>query len=224
MVNSLKIETIDLLKEYRQGDQIVTALNSINFSVTSGEFIGITGRSGSGKSTLLNILAGLTLPTSGNVLLDKKDIFSLDDKELSLYRNATIGCVPQQYSLLSNLTVLDNVRLPFHLAKREGDSIKAAQKLLKLVGLDKLAGRLPKRLSGGQLKRVVIARALMNNPKFLLADEPTGDLDTQTTEEVMAIFRKVVKEGTGIIMVTHDVDTTAYGDKHFVMDSGELSN
>jgi len=222
MVNSLKLETTDLIKEYTQGDQLVTALNNINFSVTNGEFMCITGRSGSGKSTLLNILAGLTLPTSGNVLLDGKNIFSLNDKALSLYRNTTLGCIPQQYSLMSNLTVLDNVRLPFHLAKREGDSTKTAQKLLKMVGLDKLAGRLPKRLSGGQLKRVVIARALINSPKFLLADEPTGDLDTQTTEEIMTIFKEIAKEGTAIVMVTHDIETTEYADKHFVMDSGKL--
>ena len=221
-MNSLKLETTDLIKEYTQGDQLVTALNNINFSVTNGEFMCITGRSGSGKSTLLNILAGLTLPTSGNVLLDGKNIFSLNDKALSLYRNTTLGCIPQQYSLMSNLTVLDNVRLPFHLAKREGDSTKTAQKLLKMVGLDKLAGRLPKRLSGGQLKRVVIARALINSPKFLLADEPTGDLDTQTTEEIMTIFKEIAKEGTAIVMVTHDIETTEYADKHFVMDSGKL--
>lgn len=206
-----------------QGDQKITALNNVNFSIQSGDFVCITGRSGNGKSTLLNILAGLTIPTSGTVLLDEQDIFSLSDKELSQYRNVKIGCIPQQHSILSNLTVLDNVRLPYHLAKRDGDSTMEAYRLLASVGLEKLAMRIPKRLSGGQLKRVAIARAMMNSPKLLLADEPTGDLDSQTTIEIMEIFKKVAKEGTAVLMVTHDLETTGYADKCYNMSKGVLS-
>ena len=222
-MSSLKIEVKDLVKEYMSGDEPLLALDHVNFSISSGEFISITGRSGSGKSTLLNIIAGLTLPTSGNVYLDGQDIFALSDAELSLYRNATIGCLPQVSSVLSALSVLDNVRLPYHLAKREGDSEAEALRLLEMVGLEKLAKRMPKRLSGGQVKRVAIARALMNKPCFLLIDEPTGDLDTQTTEEIMAIFRKVADEGTAVLMITHDLETTEYADKRFEMSSGVLS-
>ena len=216
------LEVKNLVKEYIQGDHTTKALNGVSLSISGGEFFSITGRSGSGKSTLLNIIAGLTVPTSGSVLWDGRDIFALSDKDISMYRNAGIGCVPQQYSVLSNLTVLDNVRLPFHLAKRGGDSGKDAHRLLELVGIGKLANRMPKRLSGGQLKRVAIARAMMNGPGLLLADEPTGDLDAQTTGEIMRIFRKVADEGTAVLMVTHDLDTTEYSDRRFDMNAGVL--
>ena len=219
----MKIEARDLVKTYDQSDETIVALDHVNFSIESGEFVSITGRSGSGKSTLLNIIAGLTLPTSGTVCLDGRDIFSLSDEELSLYRNANLGCLPQVSSALSSLTVLENVRLPFHLAKRKGDSEPEARRLLKLVGLEKLANRLPKRLSGGQVKRVAIARALMNKPGFLLVDEPTGDLDTQTTEKIMQLFKQVADEGTAVLMVTHELETTEYADKRFDMCEGVLS-
>lgn len=219
---TLIIEAKNLTKEYRQGDQKVMALNDVSLSIQRGAFYSITGRSGNGKSTLLNILAGLTIPTSGKVLVDGQGIFALSDEELSLYRNVKIGCIPQQHSVLSNLTVLDNVRLPFHLAKREGDSTKEAHRLLASVGLEKLAGRMPKRLSGGQLKRVAIARALINKPGLLLADEPTGDLDAETTKEIMQIFKKIANDGTAILMVTHDLDTTEYADRHYNMTNGRI--
>jgi len=219
----MNLDAKNLVKEYTQGDESIRALDDVNFSISSGEFISITGRSGSGKSTFLNILAGLTMPTSGGVYLDGQDIFARSDAALSLYRNATVGCLPQQSSALTNLTVLDNVRLPFHLAKREGDSEQEARRLLKMVGLGKLASRMPKRLSGGQLKRVAIARALINKPDFLLVDEPTGDLDAETTEEIMQLFRKVADEGTAILMVTHELETTEYADQRFQMSRGVLS-
>ncbi|MCL2404713.1 MAG: ABC transporter ATP-binding protein [Defluviitaleaceae bacterium] len=218
----MKIEIKSLVKEYKQGDQTISALKKVNLTITSGEFYSITGRSGSGKTTLLNIVAGLTTPTSGNVLLDGKDIFTLSDSALSLYRNATIGCVMQQHSVLANLTVLDNVRLPFHLAKREGDSAKEAYRLLSLMGIEDLAKRMPKRLSGGQIKRVVIARALINKPMLLLADEPTGDLDSHTTKEIMQTLKTVASEGTAILMVTHDHDANEYASTHFSMNDGAL--
>lgn len=219
----MKIQVRDVVKTYDQSDETVVALDCVNFSIEQGEFISITGRSGSGKSTLLNIIAGLTIPTSGSVYLDGQDIFSFSDQELSLYRNESLGCLPQVSSALGSLTVLENVRLPFHLAKREGDSEAEARRLLKLVGLEKLANRLPKRLSGGQVKRVAIARALMNRPGFLLVDEPTGDLDAQTTEKIMQLFRQVADEGTAVLMVTHELETTEYADKRFDMRDGALS-
>ena len=222
-MNEIRIQVVNLVKEYTQGEQLIMALDHICFSIASGEFISITGRSGSGKSTLLNVLAGLTIPTSGSVLLEGKDLFTLSDDEISMYRNSRIGCVPQVSSILANLTVLDNVRLPFHLAKRKGDSSVEALRLLRLVGIEKLAARMPKRLSGGQLKRVVIARALMNEPDFLFADEPTGDLDAQTTEEIISVFKKMTDEGVAVLMVTHDLDVTEYTDSRYKMDRGVLS-
>ena len=222
-MNRLNIEVKNLVKKYNQGDQTITALNSVNISISSGSIYSVMGRSGSGKSTLLNIIAGLTVPTSGKVLIDGEDIFDLSDEAISMYRNAKIGCIPQQHSTLSNLTVLDNVRLPFHLAKREGDSTKEAYRLLELVGLEKMAMRMPKRLSGGQLKRVAIARAMINKPGLLLGDEPTSDLDAQTTKDIMSIFRKATDEGMAVLMVTHDLDTTGYADICFNMNDGTLS-
>lgn len=219
----MKIEVKNLTKEYKQGDETIHALKKVSFVLKQGDFISVTGRSGSGKSTLLNIMAGLTTPTSGSVFIDNTNIFTLSDKEISLYRNANIGCVPQVSSVLASLNVLDNVRLPFHLAKREGDSVKEAERLLKLVGLEKFAKRKPKRLSGGQVKRVAIARALINNPNFLLIDEPTGDLDAETTEEIMKIFRNVASEGTAIFMITHDLETTEYASKRYTMNKGVLA-
>lgn len=221
-MNNVKLELKNISKEYKQGDQLIKAVDNVNFSISSGDFFSIRGRSGSGKTTLLNMIAGLTIPTSGSVLSKGEDIFALPDKELSMYRNAAIGCIPQQFSVLSNLTVLDNVRLPFHLAKREGDSTTEARRLLALVGIEKLAERMPKRLSGGQLKRVAIARALINKPGLLLADEPTGDLDTQTTADIMNIFKKISEEGTAVLMVTHDIDTVELSGKQFIMDNGNL--
>jgi putative ABC transport system ATP-binding protein len=216
-------EIKNLTKEYKQGDQIIRALSELDFSMPQGAFYSITGRSGSGKSTLLNIIAGLTLPSSGNVIYKGQDIFTLSDKEFSMYRNTKIGCIPQQHSILSNLTVLDNVRIPFYLSKKSGSSAEKARSLLSLVGMEKLAHTMPKRLSGGQLKRVAIARAMMNAPELLLADEPTGDLDAETTREIMAIFRALVNEGTTLLMVTHDLDTTAYADKNYIMQQGTLT-
>ena len=184
----MTIQVKNIVKEYLAVDEKVLALDNVDFSITSGQFLAITGRSGSGKSTLMNIMAGLTNPTSGTVTLNGKDIFSFSDTELSLYRNATVGCLPQVSSVLPSLTVLDNVRLPFHLSNRKGSSEKRAHTLLEMMGIGELADRKPKRLSGGQMKRVAIARAMMNKPDFLLVDEPTGDLDTQTTEEIMQIL------------------------------------
>lgn len=219
----MTIEVKNLVKQYTRGGRRIEVLKGINLSVSSGEFISVTGRSGSGKSTLVNIIAGLTRPTLGSVFWDGKDIFTFSDKEMSLYRNATIGCVPQGHSALSSLTVMDNVRLPFHFARHEGDSSKEADRLLKLFQIEMLADSPPKSLSGGELKRMAIARAMINKPGFLLVDEPTGDLDTQTTRTIMKIFRKAADEGMAVLMITHDLDTINYADKNFMMDNGALT-
>ena len=218
----MKIEVKNVTKEYLHGDDHTKAMDNVNFEISGGEFLCVLGRSGSGKTTLMNVMAGLTLPTSGDVLLDGRDIFAMCDREISLYRNEIVGCVPQVSSVLANLTVLDNVRLPFYLAKRKGDPTERARELLKMVGIEKLCNRLPKRLSGGQLKRVAIARAMMNEPKFLLVDEPTADLDAETTVEIMEIFRKLANEGTGVLMITHELETAEYADRLFNMKNGVL--
>ena len=222
-MNELILEAKNLVKEYVQGDEVTRVLDNINLSVTKGEFIIITGRSGSGKTTLLNIMAGLTFPSSGKVLFNGQDIFSLTDKELSAHRNSRLGFIQQVSSALSNLTVLDNVRLPFFLMKRQGDPTDQAMKILEMLGIEKLAEKLPKRLSGGQLKRVVIARAMINKPDFILADEPTSDLDDQTAAEIINVFRELASNGTGIIMITHDLETICHANKQYNLVGSHLT-
>lgn len=217
------LEVKNLIKEYIQGDDLTRVLDDVNLSVTNGEFIIITGRSGSGKTTLLNIMAGLTFPSSGKVLFSGQDIFSLTDKELSAYRNSKIGFIPQVSSVLSNLTVLDNVRLPFFLMKRQGDPTGEAVKILGMLGIEKLMEKSPKRLSGGQLKRVAIARAMINKPDFILADEPTSDLDDQTAMEIIKVFTELAVNGTGIIMITHDLETLGHANKQYNLIGGHLT-
>jgi len=217
------LEVKNLTKEYIQGDEVTRVLDDVNLSVTKGEFIIITGRSGSGKTTLLNIMAGLTFPSSGKVLFSGQDIFSLTDKELSAFRNSKIGFIPQISSVLSNLTVLDNVRLPFFLMKRQGDPTDEAMKILGMLGIEKLAEKLPKRLSGGQLKRVAIARAMINKPDFILADEPTSDLDDQTAMEIIKVFTELAGNGTGIIMITHDLEILGHANKQYNLIGGHLT-
>ena len=217
------IEVKNLIKNYMRGGRETHVLKGINLSISSGEFISINGRSGSGKSTLINIIAGLTMPTSGSVCWDGKDIFAFTDGEMSVYRNTLIGCIPQGHSALTNLTVIDNVRLPFYFTQREGDSTERAMELLKQFEIEMLADSMPKTLSGGELKRMAIARAMINKPRFLLADEPTGDIDSQTSCVIMKIFRKAADEGTAVLIITHDTDTIEYADKKFVMSNGVLS-
>lgn len=217
------LEVRDLIKKYGKRASSYIAVNGVNLSVSDNDFISIIGRSGSGKSTLLNLIAGLLNPTSGSVEMDGHIISSLNDKKMSLYRNSKIGYVPQGQSVLGNLTVLDNVRLPFYFFQRKGDVEKKALSLLEQVGIPHLANSYPKQLSGGELRRVSIARALINEPALLIADEPTGDLDTQTTMEIMELFRRISQNGTAILMVTHELDTVSYGNRTFVMDSGILT-
>ena len=217
------LEVKDLVKEYKRGDTSFPAVNNANLSVSHNDFVSVIGRSGSGKSTLLNLIAGLLKPTSGSIEIEGRDILSLNDEYASFYRNSKIGYVPQGQSVLANLTVLDNVRLPFYFFKREGDAVKKALSLLEQVGIPHLAQSYPKQLSGGELRRVSIARALINDPTILIADEPTGDLDAQTTAEIMKLFSQFPSKRTAVLMVTHELDTVDYGNRIFKMDSGILA-
>ncbi len=217
------LEIKGLTKEYKRGKSTFKAVNNVDLSISSGNFVSIIGRSGSGKSTLLNMITSLIIPTSGSIEIDGQNIQSLKDKSASLYRNEKIGYIPQGYNTLSNFTILDNVRLPFFFFKREGDAFEKAMKLLEQVGISHLAKVYPKQLSGGELRRVSIARALINDPDILIADEPTGDLDSQTTADIMELFSEISQNGTAILMVTHELDTVDYGSSVYVMDSGILT-
>lgn len=188
----LKVE--QLYKTYVRAKEF-NALDDVNLDIKSGEFVAIVGKSGSGKSTLLNIISGILSPTSGKVSLDNKEISSLSDDEKSFIRNDLMGFVPQSTVVLSTLNILDNICLPFYLSKREGDPVGRGKYLLKELGLEHLESSYPRELSGGELRRVTIARALMNYPKIILADEPTSDLDVENTKEVLEIMKDINKIG-----------------------------
>ena len=213
----------NLEKKFKQGDREVSALSNVNLTVSEGEFISIIGRSGSGKSTFLNIISGLLEADSGQILYDGLSISDFSDEELSYIRNSKVGYIMQGKSLLSGLSVIDNVLLPFYLFKRDGDVILKARKLLKQMGILHLENAYPSKLSGGELRRVAIARALINSPEIILADEPTSDLDIENTQEIMRLLRETADSGTTVIMVTHELDTLKYGGEVYVMEEGILS-
>jgi len=218
------LQLCNLTKEYkRAGNRSFNAVNNVNLTVQAGDFISIIGRSGSGKSTLLNMCAGLIIPAAGNVLFNGKDIYQFNDKEMSLFRNEKIGFVPQGQSLLSNFSIIENVCLPWFLYKRDGNPTEHALSLLEKTGIADLAEAYPKELSGGEMRRVAIARSLINNPPLLIADEPTNDLDSETTMEVMKLLNTIAGSGTAVLIVTHELDTLSYGNKTYAMNSGNLT-
>ncbi len=203
----------------------VPAVRNVSLEVEKGEFVVITGRSGSGKTTLLNLVAGLTRPTSGKVLLDDIEVWSLPDKEQSLLRNQRIGFVFQFASLLPTLTSVENVMLPTMFGEKQSSDYvyERASYLLEQVGLADKLRSYPRQLSGGQQQRVVIARALMNEPQLLLADEPTSDLDEMTEQEIMAQFRDIHAEtGVTVLLVTHSAELGRYGTRSIQMANGEI--
>ena len=205
----LKIEHI--FKKYNQGDLAVMALNDINFEVEEGEFVSIMGTSGSGKSTMMNILGCLDRPTEGAYYLEDEDVANFNDSKLAEVRNKKIGFVFQSFNLLPKLSALENVELPMVYAGigRKERHERAIEALTK-VGLEKRVHHKPNEISGGQRQRVAIARALVNEPAILMADEPTGNLDTKSTFEIMEIFQRLNDEGTTVVMVTHEPDVAQY--------------
>ncbi|WP_302179989.1 ABC transporter ATP-binding protein [Chryseosolibacter indicus] len=205
------IETKEISKVYKMGNQIVNALQSISISIDRGEYVAFMGPSGSGKSTLMNIVGCLDTPTSGTYMLNNKLVSEMTENELAETRNKEIGFVFQTFNLLPRASALDNVALPLIYAgysKSERDEM--AMQALENVGLASRSHHRPNELSGGQRQRVAIARALVNNPSIILADEPTGNLDTKTSYDIMNLFQKLHDEGNTIIMVTHEDDIAHY--------------
>ena len=199
------IQMTDIRKEYKMGDEIVYANDGVNLDIDKGEFVAIVGKSGSGKSTLMNIIGALDVPTSGKYLLGGKDVGKLSDNQLADIRNKMIGFVFQQYNLLPRMNLLENVELPLlyaHVSNHERE--KRAMEALEKVGLAEKAKQMPNQLSGGQQQRVSIARALAANPSLILADEPTGALDSKTSRQVLDFSKKIHEEGNTVIMITHD--------------------
>lgn len=208
------IEINNVRKHYISGDDIVEALRGVDISIQAGEFITIMGQSGSGKSTLLSVLGGMNHPTSGEVEMAGVQLYQLPSEHLADFRAKNLGFVFQSFHLISYLTAIENVMLPLAIVKMSSSEKKAsARSALERVGLGSKLDRLPNQLSGGEQERVAIARAIVNNPHILLADEPTGNLDSKTSEEVMALFRELNDAGQTIVMVTHNPENGAYSDR-----------
>ena len=203
----------DLIKIYTMGEVEVRALDGVSLSIEPGEFVAVMGPSGSGKSTFMNIVGCLDRPTSGHYYLDGTDVSSLNRDQRAEIRNEKIGFVFQAFNLLARTSALENVELPLIYSSNGGTSASRAQKARECLNIVGLAGRedhFPSQLSGGQQQRVAIARALINEPKMILADEPTGNLDSKTSEEVMAVFQKLNDEGKTVVLITHEPDIAQF--------------
>lgn len=200
------IEAINLTKTYRRRGKKLDALKGVSFEIEKGAFAGITGESGSGKSTLINILGGLLRPTEGSLVIGGRDVYKMKDRELSSFRNKTVGFVFQSFNLLEDYTALENVMLPLIIGRVPRKKRKAlAEAALERVGLKNRMKHKPGELSGGQKQRVAVARAIVNSPGIIIADEPTGNLDPQTGRQIVDLLYRISKEGTAVIMSTHNL-------------------
>ena len=216
------LETRNLRKIYGSGDTEVRVLDGVNLSVDSGEFVAIVGTSGSGKSTLLHMLGGLDRPTSGSVIVDGKDIFSLRDEALTIFRRRKIGFVFQRYNLVPVLNVRENIVLPIQLDGRQVDE-DFLDKIVNTLGLEKKLGSLPSQLSGGQQQRVAIARALAAAPAIILADEPTGNLDSRTSQDVLSLLKVTSQKfAQTIVMITHNEEIAQTADRIIRIEDGRI--
>lgn len=219
------IQVKDLFKIYNIGSQVVKALNGFSLSVKKNEYVALMGPSGSGKSTLMNILGCLDSPTSGNFFLNGPDVSDLDDDELAEIRNKEIGFIFQTFNLLPRYTALENVTLPLiYNGTKKADRIKRGEEVLTQVGLGDRMDHKPNELSGGQRQRVAVARALVNSPSIILADEPTGNLDSKTSYEIMELFQQIHDAGNTIILVTHEEDIATYAHRIVRLRDGKLES
>lgn len=220
------IEATALTRDFaraRGGARVFTAVHPLDLGLDEGELTLVSGHSGSGKSTLLNMLAGMLTPTAGSVRIDDTDLYSLRDEELSRLRNERIGLVPQGHTALRALTVLDNVLLPSVLYNRAEAPAERARELLDNVGLGDLADAKPTELSGGELRRMAIARALLMNPSIILADEPTAGLDSANAAGVLTLLRNAADAGAAVLVVSHEAEASRYAQRCYTMEDGHLS-
>jgi len=215
------IEMKNVTKHYSSGDDVVEALRGVDISIEAGEFITIMGQSGSGKSTLLSVLGGMNHPTGGEIEMAGVKLYQLPSEQLADFRARKLGFVFQSFHLIPYLTASENVMLPLAIVRmKNAEKRAAATRALERVGLGSKLDRLPNQLSGGEQERVAIARAIVNNPDILLADEPTGNLDSKTSEEVMTLFRELIRAGQTVVMVTHNADNCRYADRSIVLRDG----
>lgn len=216
------LEVNELTKVYGSGENMVTALDHVSFQVKRGEFVAIVGASGSGKSTLMNLIGGIDRPTSGNVMIDGKKIFDMSESALAIFRRRNIGIVYQFYNLIPNLTVDENIMLPCLLDNRKPDPQKLS-KIVELTGLSQRRGHLPGELSGGQQQRVSVGRALINDPAFILADEPTGNLDSKAGREIIELLTSANRaENQTLILITHDESIALQADRILTISDGRI--
>ena len=217
------LQTVDLCKYYGKGENEVKAVQHANLEIQKGEFVAIVGKSGSGKSTLLHMMGGLDTPTSGKVLIRGKDIFSYKDDALAVFRRRKIGFIFQSFNLVPSINVWENIVFPTGLDGRKADE-KFVMDIVTTLGLEKKLHNLPNTLSGGQQQRVAIARALASKPDILFADEPTGNLDSRTSDEVIALLKmSVEKYGQTLVMITHDEDIAQIADRILVIEDGKVA-
>ena len=216
----LKVE--NLTKVYGKDNNKVVALDNVSFTVEKGEFIAIVGASGSGKSTLLHLIGGVDTPTSGKVFIDGQDIYKLNSDKLAIFRRREVGLIYQFYNLIPILTVEENITLPLELDNRKVDKFELNE-IIKLLGLERRRNHLPNELSGGQQQRTSIGRALINRPSIVLADEPTGNLDSKASEEVVTLLQKMNKDyKQTIIMITHNLEIASYADRIITIEDGKI--
>ena len=216
----LRVE--NLTKVYGSGTTKVIALDDVSFSVEKGEFVAIVGASGSGKSTLLHLIGGVDRPTSGKVFIDGKNIYNYDDDKLAIFRRRQVGLIYQFYNLIPILNVVENITLPLDLDNRKADS-EYLNQLIKLLGLENRKNHLPNELSGGQQQRTSIGRALITNPTIILADEPTGNLDSKSSDEIMELLKKSNREyKQTIIMITHNMEIAKCADRIIQIEDGRI--
>ena len=217
------IEIRDLKKVYHLGDVDVNALRGVNLSVNRGEFVCVVGPSGSGKSTLFHILGGLTPPTSGDIHIDGRDLLKMTEAERTNLRKRTVGFVFQKYNLLPTLTAEENIEVARDIAGRRHEKDAEFDEIVKLLGIEERLHHKPRALSGGEQQRVAIARAIVNRPAILLADEPTGNLDSENSHTVLTLLRSLNdRTGQTILMITHDLEAAAYGDRIVRMRDGRI--
>ena len=223
-MNSI-ISTKDFTKTYQMGTELIHALRGVDIEVAANEYVALMGPSGSGKSTLMNLLGCLDTPTSGRYTLNGQAVHEMSDAELAQVRNAQIGFVFQTFNLMPRLSAQDNVALPLvYAGLGRGDRAARAAAMLEAVGLGDRMDHKPNELSGGQRQRVAVARALINNPSIILADEPTGNLDTKTSVEIMALFDEIHAKGNTVILVTHEPDIAEYAHRVIRMRDGEIES
>ena len=219
------LQTESVIKQYRQSDSVITAVNRVNIKIEKGEFVAIIGSSGSGKSTFLHICAGLDRANAGRILIDNEDITKMSADALGRFRGEKMGFIYQKHHLIPQFTALENILLPTVMCNKSDSSYQESlRELVECLGLSERLHHLPSELSGGQCQRVAIARALINNPQILFADEPTGNLDRTNADEVLRLLLKIREtRGQTLMMVTHDLDIAAKADRIFRMDNGILS-